>query len=77
MLLMQVAQELDAIHKVIKFNHEHDFTPEFPLLLVGGDELNIVTQQTNFCAAPEGGENELMFYSLDAHNNSNSSQYIS
>jgi len=46
-------------------------------LLVGGDELNIVTQQTNFCAAPEGGENELMFYSLDAHNNSNSSQYIS
>ncbi|QCD83748.1 hypothetical protein DEO72_LG2g4095 [Vigna unguiculata] len=69
--------ELDAIHKVIKFDHEHDFTQEFPLLLGKGDELNIVTQQANLCVAPKGGENELMFYSLDAHNNSNSSQYIS
>ncbi|XP_047161165.1 transcription factor bHLH84-like [Vigna umbellata] len=58
-------------------DHEHDFTQEFPLLLGGGDELNIVTQHANFCAAPEAVENELMFYSLDAHNNSNSSQYIS
>ena len=39
--------------------------------------MNIVTQQANLCVAPKGGENELMFYSLDAHNNSNSSQYIS
>ncbi|KAG4953587.1 hypothetical protein AAZX31_14G085700 [Glycine max] len=57
-------------------DHEHDlFTPQFPLLLDGDDELNIVTQPT-FCAAPEVGENERMFYSLDAHH-SNSSQYIS
>ncbi|KAK7383214.1 hypothetical protein VNO78_28887 [Psophocarpus tetragonolobus] len=54
---------------------ERDFTPQFPLLLDGGDELNIVTQDT-FFADPEAGENERMFYSLDAHN-SNSSQYIS
>ncbi|KAL9330638.1 hypothetical protein ACSQ67_000248 [Phaseolus vulgaris] len=58
------------------FASEDHFTSEFPLLLGGGDELNIVTEQANFCGAPEAGENELMFYSLDAHN-SNSSQYIS
>ncbi|CAJ1972812.1 unnamed protein product [Sphenostylis stenocarpa] len=55
---------------------EHNFTPQFPLLLGGGDELNIVTRQAAFCAVPEAGQNELIFYTLDAHN-SNSSQYIS
>ncbi|TKY57885.1 Transcription factor bHLH85 [Spatholobus suberectus] len=57
-------------------SEEHDFTPQFPLLLGedGDDELNIVTQPT-FCAAPEAGENERMFYSLDAHNSN--SQYFS
>ncbi|QCE11011.1 hypothetical protein DEO72_LG10g2244 [Vigna unguiculata] len=45
--------------KVIKFDHEHDFTQEFPLLLGGGDQLNIVTQQAFFCVGPEGGEYEL------------------
>lgn len=38
------------------------------------DELNNIG--TQFCSAPETGENELMFYSLDAHN-SNYSQHIS
>ncbi|RDX78466.1 Transcription factor bHLH85, partial [Mucuna pruriens] len=54
-------------------SEEHDFTLQFPLLLDGADELNIVTQQQQlmFCA----GENERMFYSLDAHNSN--LQYIS
>ncbi|XP_027333784.1 transcription factor bHLH85-like [Abrus precatorius] len=69
--------EWDCFRRMFASEEHDDYTPQFlaqsPLLLgEHGDEFE--TQPT-FCFAPEAGENERMFYSLDAHNSN--SQYVS